>query len=50
MRRRVVTTGVRDDDTGMIAIASGLKAGERVIVAAGAEIADGVTVTEAKEK
>jgi RND family efflux transporter MFP subunit len=50
VHRRVVTTGVRDDDTGMTAIASGLKAGERVIVAVGAEIADGATVTEAKEK
>jgi RND family efflux transporter MFP subunit len=50
VRRRVVTTGVRDDDTGMIALASGLRAGERVIVALGAEIADGAKVTEAKEK
>jgi membrane fusion protein (multidrug efflux system) len=50
VHRRPVTTGARDDDTGMIAIVSGLKAGERVIVAVGAEIADGATVTEAKEK
>ena len=50
VHRRVVTTGARDDDTGMIAIVTGLKAGERVIVAGGAEIADGATVAEAKEK
>lgn len=50
VRRRVVTTGARDDDAGTIAIASGLKAGERVLVTTGVEIADGTKVSTAKEK
>ena len=50
VHRRVVVTGARNDDTGMVAITSGLKAGERVIVTAGVEIADGAKVTETREK
>lgn len=48
--RRVVVPGVRDDDTGMVVVTSGLKAGERVIVTSGVDIADGTKVTEPKEK
>jgi RND family efflux transporter MFP subunit len=48
--RRVVVPGARTDDTGLVAITSGLKAGERVIVTAGVEIADGTKVTAAREK
>ncbi len=50
VRRRPVVTGARDEDTGMIAITSGLKAGERVVIAAGVEMADGTKVSAAKEK
>ncbi len=50
VRRRIVTTGARDEDAGTIAIASGLKAGERVVVTAGVEMADGTKVSTAKEK
>ena len=48
--RRVVVPGARNDDTDMVAVTSGLKAGERVIVTAGVEIADGAKVTESREK
>jgi RND family efflux transporter MFP subunit len=50
VRRRVVVTGTRNEDSGMIAIASGLKAGERVVITAGVEMADGTKVSTAKEK
>lgn len=49
-RRRVVVSGARNDDTGMVAVTSGLKAGERVIVTSGIEIADGAKVVETREK
>ncbi len=49
-RRRVVVPGARDEDTGMVAITSGLKAGERVIVTSGVEIVDGAKITESREK
>lgn len=41
--RRNVTTGTRDGSTGMVAIESGLEAGERVVVAPG-EFQEGATV------
>ena len=50
VHRRSVVTGARDEDAGVIAITSGLKAGERVVVTAGVEIADGTKVSAAKEK
>jgi membrane fusion protein, multidrug efflux system len=50
VHRRVVVPGARDDDTGMVAVTSGLKTGERVIVTSGVEIADGTKITEAREK
>ncbi|MDP1889690.1 MAG: efflux RND transporter periplasmic adaptor subunit [Gemmatimonadaceae bacterium] len=50
VRRRNVAVGARDDDAGTIVIASGLKAGERVVVTAGIEMADGTKVSTAKEK
>jgi len=50
VHRRPVVTGARDDAAGVIAIASGLKAGERVVATAGVELADGTKVTTAKEK
>jgi len=50
VHRRPVVTGARDEDTGVIAITSGLKAGERVVVTAGVEMADGTKVSTAKEQ
>jgi membrane fusion protein (multidrug efflux system) len=50
VRHRSVVTGTRDEDAGVIAITSGLKAGERVVVTAGIEMADGTKVSTAKEK
>jgi RND family efflux transporter MFP subunit len=50
VHRRVVVPGVRDEDTGVVVVASGLKAGERVIVTSGVEIADGTTIAAPKEK
>ncbi len=50
VRRRPVVTGARNEDTGVIAITSGLKAGERVVITAGVEMADGTKVSTAKEK
>jgi len=50
VHRRPVVTGARDEDAGVIAITSGLKAGERVVVTAGVEMADGTKVSTAKEK
>jgi len=50
VRHRPVVTGARDEDAGVIAITSGLKAGERVVVAAGVDIADGTKVSTGKEK
>ncbi len=50
VRRRPVVTGVRDDETGMIAVTSGLKVGERVVMTAGVEMADGAKVSTTKEK
>ncbi|MFA6165687.1 MAG: efflux RND transporter periplasmic adaptor subunit [Gemmatimonadaceae bacterium] len=50
VRRRAVATGARDEDAGSIVIVSGLKAGERIVVTAGVEIADGTKVSTAKEK
>ena len=41
--RRPVTTGARDESTGVIAIASGLQAGEQVVVAPG-DFDEGATV------
>jgi len=49
-RRRPVVTGARDDDAGIVTLTSGLKAGERVVVSAGVELADGTKVSTAKEK
>jgi RND family efflux transporter MFP subunit len=49
VHHRKVVTGVRDDDAGVIAITSGLKAGERVVTAAGIEMADGTRVSASKE-
>ncbi|MBI2407858.1 MAG: efflux RND transporter periplasmic adaptor subunit [Gemmatimonadetes bacterium] len=50
VHRRPVVIGARDENAGTIAVASGLKAGERVIVTAGVEMADGTKVSTAKEK
>lgn len=50
VRRRPVVTGARDEDAGVVAITSGLKAGERVVVTAGVEMADGTKVSTGKEK
>ena len=50
VRRRMVVTGACDEDAGVIAITSGLKAGERVVVTAGVEMADGAKVSTAQEK
>jgi len=50
VRRRPVVTGTRDEGTGVIAITSGLKAGEQVVATAGVEMADGTKVTTGKEK
>jgi cobalt-zinc-cadmium efflux system membrane fusion protein len=50
VHRRPVVTGVRDEDAGVVAITSGLKAGERVIVTAGVEMADGTKVSTRTEK
>ena len=50
VHRRTVVIGARDEETGVIAIMSGLKAGERVVVTAGVEMADGTRVSTAKEK
>jgi len=48
--RRPVTTGVRDEDAGVVAITNGLQAGERIVVSAGVDLADGTKVATAKEK
>lgn len=50
VRRRPVVAGARDENAGVIAITSGLKAGERVVVTAGVEMADGTKVSTGKEK
>jgi RND family efflux transporter MFP subunit len=50
VRRRPVGTGERNDDAGLQIITSGLKAGERIIVSAGIELADGTKVSTAKEQ
>jgi RND family efflux transporter MFP subunit len=50
VRHRPVVTGARDEDAGVIAITSGLKAGERIVVVAGVDIADGTKVSTGKEK
>lgn len=50
VHRRAVVTGARDEDAGVIAITSGLHAGERVVVTAGVEMADGAKVSTAREK
>lgn len=50
VHRRSVVTGARNDDAGVVAITSGLKAGERVVVSAGIELADGTKVSTPKEK
>ena len=50
VRRRPVVTGERKDDAGVVIISSGLKVGERVLVSAGMELADGTKVSTAKEK
>lgn len=50
VRRRTVTTGERNDDAGIIAVTSGLRAGERIVVTAGVEIGDGTKVTASGEK
>ena len=50
VHRRPVVTGARDEDAGVIAITTGLKAGERVVTAAGVEMADGTKVSTGKEK
>jgi membrane fusion protein (multidrug efflux system) len=50
VRRRPVVTGARDEERGVIAITSGLTAGERVVVTAGVEMADGTKVTTGKEQ
>ncbi|MBA4072369.1 MAG: hypothetical protein C0497_11115 [Gemmatimonas sp.] len=50
VRRRSVVTGARDENAGVVAITSGLQAGERVVIVAGIEIADGATVSAAKER
>ncbi len=50
VRHRPVVTGARDDASGVVAITSGLKAGERVVVVAGVDIADGTKVSTGKEK
>ena len=47
VHRRLVVTGARDDETGVVAITSGLKDGERVVVTAGVEMADGTSVSTA---
>lgn len=50
VHRRPVVSGARDEGAGVIAITSGLKAGERVVVTAGVEMADGTKVSVAREK
>lgn len=50
VRRRPVVAGTRDDDAGIVTITGGLKAGERIVVSAGIELADGTKVSTAKEK
>lgn len=50
VRHRAVEPGTRDEDAGTIAILTGLKAGERVIVTAGVDIADGTKVSIGKER
>jgi RND family efflux transporter MFP subunit len=50
VRHRPVVTGARDEDAGTIAITNGLKAGERVVITAGVEMADGTKVSTGKEK
>lgn len=47
VHRRPVVTGARDEETGVVAITSGLKDGERVVVTAGVEMADGTSVSTA---
>ncbi|HEY3286171.1 MAG TPA: efflux RND transporter periplasmic adaptor subunit [Gemmatimonadaceae bacterium] len=49
VHRRTVVTGARDEDMGVFVVTSGLKAGERVVVTAGVDIADGTKVSLAKE-
>jgi RND family efflux transporter MFP subunit len=44
LRRRPVTTGARDDATGMIAIAQGLRAGDLVLITPGDRLGDGTAV------
>ena len=50
VHRRIVVIGARNEDAGVIAITSGLKAGERVVATAGVEMADGATISTGKEK
>ncbi len=50
VRRRTVVMGTRDEAAGVVAITSGLQAGERIVVAAGLDIADGAKVSAAKER
>lgn len=50
IHRRPVTAGSRNEEAGVLAITSGLKAGERVVITAGVEVADGTKVSAAKEK
>ena len=47
--RRVVTLGARDAATGMIAVATGLAAGERVILNPSPDIGDGAVVSVAAD-
>jgi RND family efflux transporter MFP subunit len=43
--RRIVTLGPRDEAAGLVAVTTGVQAGERVIVAPTTDIADGTPVT-----
>ncbi len=50
VHRRPVEAGARDEDAGTVAIRSGLKGGERVVVTLGVEMADGTKVSLGQEK
>ena len=47
--RRVVTIGARDEARGIVAIASGIQPGERVLVTSSIQVDDGVKVNVANE-
>ena len=50
LSRRAVQTGARDEASGLVAITSGLKAGDRVLARPSAELADGTPVVVADDQ